>query len=211
MPKIQKRASVEDKMHDYWKKHGILLILSFFWGASMIAGCCITGVIVQHNTEAQVWQLAAQDYDAKLAAYQAEQAQAKQAEYFLSGEASLEAQINQEADELARATQIFTTTRAKESFIWNMIMRMISPLYPDSIKEVLQQPGQVDWYDETNMISETDHQIAVRALRMAHDGRLPAGLTLQHLYGEMRDNGADYVLRTKYIKTPDDDYWRMPE
>ena len=44
-----------------------------------------------------------------------------------------------------------------------------------------------------------------------HDGRLPSGLTLNHVYGEMQKNGAVYVLRTEYIKKSSDDYWQMPD
>ena len=211
MHPVYSKARAEDLIHDFKKKHGILLICSFVWAFTMILGCCLTGWIVRENTAAQVWEEAEAAYSAQLESFKAEQAKAKQAEYFLSGEASLEAQINQEADELARATQIFTTTRAKESFIWNVIVRVLSPLYPNSVKEVLAQDGQFDFYSESNMISESDRQIAIPALRMMHEGRLPAGLTMNHLYGEMRENGADYVLRTQYLKTPGDDYWRMPE
>lgn len=170
---------------------------------------CCEGLIVRHNTEQRVRAEMAAEYDAKLEAYKAEQAAEAQAQYFLSGDASREAAINQEADAIARAIGPMKTRRMKLTMLWNILARVDNKAYPDSVADVIGQPDQWMFYDPKNPIHDDDRALALEQLELWHDGRYPSGLTTNHVYGEWSAN--DYVLRNTWEKSSKTDYWRMPE
>ena len=132
----------------FFRDYAVLIIGTLLWGLTMMAGCIITGIIVRHNTETRVREEDRQMYEQAIADYQAAQAESEQAKYWLSGEASLEAQINAEATDLCRAGWIWTTDEAFLTFCCNVWMRTLSPLYPGSVAEVLRQEGQYDFARE---------------------------------------------------------------
>lgn len=207
------RTKVQREIYfdNFKKRYGIAILVVFAWAVSLMVGCIITGVIVMNNTTAKLTAQYEHDLDAAIKAYEAEQATAKQKEYFLSGEASREAQINQDADELAKAMGIWKTNRAKGTFVWNVLMRVASPLYPGSVKEVLEQPGQYEFYSSSNMINEADRELARKILNVFYSGVIPQDLTVNHLYLEMRENGNDCVLHTSYNGKGSDNTWRWTE
>ena len=192
------------------RKYGILLIGTFALAAYTMLLCCITGTIVHHNTIYDMEQEIAAEYEARLEAYKAEQAYQLQASHWLSGEASLEAQINKEADLLAKGMQIWKNDRAKGTFIWNALMRMESSLYPGNLEEILSAPKQYDWWSEKNPITAADRELAISILKDYHAGIWPSDLTIKHIYLEMRDGGNDCVLHTAYDHSGNDNQWRWP-
>ena len=193
-----------DERQRFWRR----------WIPTLIALAVLTtvflceGFIVQHNTEQRVRAEMAAEYEAMLEQYKADQAQATQAQYFLSGDASREAALNQEADAIARAIGPMKTERMKMTMVWNILVRVDNKSYPDSVVEVIAQPDQWMFYNPSNPIRDDDRGIALRQLEMWHDGRYPSGLTVDHVYGEWSEN--DYVLRNTWEKTSKTDYWRMP-
>ena len=193
----------------FFRDYAVLIIGTLLWGLTMMAGCIITGIIVRHNTETRVREEDRQMYEQAIADYQAAQAESEQAKYWLSGEASLEAQINAEATDLCRAGWIWTTDEAFLTFCCNVWMRTLSPLYPGSVAEVLRQEGQYDFFSETAPVDEGRHEKAVELLKKLHEGVLPSHLTVNHLYLEMRDDGAICILHTVYPGQQGlDDPWR---
>lgn len=170
---------------------------------------CCEGLIVRHNTEQRVRAEMAAEYAVQLEAYKAEQAAEAQAQYFLSGDASREAALNQEADAIARAIGPMKTRRMKLTMIWNILVRVDNKAYPDSVSEVIGQPDQWMFYNASNPIHDDDRALALEQLQLWHDGRYPSGLTTEHVYGEW--SASDYVLRNTWEKKSSTDYWRMPE
>lgn len=179
----------------------------------LIVVVCLEGMIVSagtaHRVRKETEDRLAAEYAAQLEAYKAEQARQIQAEYFLTGEASREAAMNQEADAIARAIGPMKTKRMKMTMCWNILARVDNPAYPGSVKEVVEQPQQWMFYTADNPIREDDREIALRQLRMWHEGRYPSGLTAEMVYAEWSEN--DYVLRDTWEKTSSTNYWRMPE
>lgn len=147
-------------------------------------------------------------YDAKIAEYKSEQAYNEQATYWKSGEASLEAQINHEADLLSRV-DIWTTDEAFRTFICNVWVRVKRGDYPGSVEEVLSQPKQYDFFSETKPIDAHRQTVATEMLRQLHRNVFPANLTLDHAWLEMQKDGAICVLHSqdKYY-TRGDTTWK---
>ena len=179
----------------------------------LIVVVCLEGMIVSagtaHRVRKETEDRLAAEYAAQLEAYKAEQARQIQAEYFLTGEASREAAMNQEADAIARAIGPMKTKRMKMTMCWNILARVDNSAYPGSVKEVVEQPQQWMFYTADNPIREDDREIALKQLRMWHEGRYPSGLTTAMVYAEWSEN--DYVLRDTWEKTSSTNYWRMPE
>lgn len=187
------------------RKHGVTLASMFLLFVWTVTTCAITA----HNVRAETEERLAAEYEAKLLAYIEEQREAESAKYFLSGEASREAAINQEADAIARVIGTMNTKRQKRTMIWNILTRVDNPAYPGTVQEVIAQPQQWMFYDENNPIREDDRQLALEQLQLWHEGRYPAGLTTGHVYGEWSTN--DYVLRDSWEKNSRTDYWRAEE
>lgn len=202
------RRDAEDMIHDFKKKHGILLALAFIWGFSMIVGCCVTGMIVRANTAAQVRAEAAAEFDARLEQYKAEQAYQAQAEHFLSGDASREAAVNQAIDAVAQVIAKLSTDAQKATEACCMLARVMNPAYPDSFQEVAAQPQQWMFYTgEDNTFSQHDREIAESIVRpYMESGIVPNGLTAEMVYGEWTQN--DFVLRDSYRTTSTMHTWR---
>ena len=131
--------------------------------------------------------------------------------YRVVGDGSMQAEIEREADAIAPVIAKMATKRMKQTEVWNILMRVDSPFYPDSVEEVVSVPNQWTFFDPTekNPIKDDDRKLAIEQLKLWHDGRYPAGLTVEHVYGEWSSN--DYVLRNTWEKTSKTEYWRMPE
>ena len=186
------------------KRYGLVLIASFIWAATMMFGCILTGVIVRHNTEVRMEE----KYAAMLEAHKQEQAEAKAAEYFLSGEASREAAINQATDAVAMVISKLQTDSQKATEAACMLARVMSTAYPNSFKEVASQPQQWMFYDgKDNTFSQHDREIAESIVRpYMENGIVPNGLTADMVYGHWSTN--DFVLRNTWEYGPGTITWR---
>lgn len=175
----------------------IILVFGIIWTYSIRA-------ISYHNAyeDAKVW------YGEQLEEYKAEMAAEVQKEYWLSGEASLEAQINREATLICKGNGIWTTDEARYGYWCNVWIRVLNPEFPDSVEEVLTQPGQYAFWDKDAPVDEAEHAKCVELLKQLHNGVLPAHLTVKHRFLEMRDNGAVCVLHTEFNGGRNDDPWR---
>lgn len=203
------RMRLSLKQERFLKRYGPALVFILVLAVYTVSLCCVTGSIVRHNTEAEVTERVTHEMQARFQAYLDEQKEQESARYFLSGDASREAALNQEADAIARAIGPMSTKRQKQTMIWNILVRVDSPFYPDTVEEVIAQPQQWMFYDEKNPIREDDRTLALEQLKLWHEGRYPAGLSTTYVYGEWSQT--DYVLRDKWEKDSSTNYWRMPE
>ncbi len=185
------------------RKYGILVIMA----AAFTIYSVLLSAYVHWTTEKATWVEAKAYYDQKLEDYKTEQSQAVQAEHFKSGEASLEAQINQEADLLSKVS-IWKTDEAFLTFCCNVWVRVCHDGFPNSVKEVLEQEKQYDFYNPDAPIDTGRQAKAVALLQQLHEGRWPAHLTTEHLYLEMMNDGNICVLHTDYEHRGNDITWR---
>ena len=190
------------------KRYGIALIGLFVWAASMMVGCCLTGVIVRHQTEKRVRAEEAKHYEQMLADYHEQRQQEQAAQYFLSGEASREAAINQEVEAVAPVIARLSTDPQKATEAACMLARVMNPSYPNSFKEVAEQPQQWMFYDGSDKTySDHDREIAESIVRpYMESGKIPNGLTADMVYGAWSQN--DFVLRDSYQNTGTMHTWR---
>ena len=147
-----------------------------------------------------------------VASYIAAQNLAAENEYEASGQKAKDEARKANAIMLAKDSGIWKNEAAFKTHCWNVILRVKSPLYPDSVQAVLAQPKQ---YEYANLDADTYQtekvQWATEVLEQAETGQLPAYLTLYHLFEEMRNGGTDCVLHTDYDRGPSDDPWRYRE
>lgn len=190
------------------KRYGLTVAAIFFWGITMILGCCITGVIVRHRTDKAVRAEEKAHYEAQLQAYKEELEYQKSAEYFLSGDASREAAINSEIEAVAPVIAKLSTDAQKATEASCMLARVMSPYYPNTFKEVAEQPQQWMFYDGSDKTySNHDREIAESIVRpYMESGQIPNGLTAEMVYGAWSQN--DFILRDSYQNTANMTTWR---
>ena len=189
------------------KRYGIFLVTMCLWTISLI----LCSAIVRHTTEREVRKeteaRCAAEYAAQLEAYKEEQRQAEQASYFLSGDASREAFVNQEIDAAARLCAKMSNDTQKGGIICNALARVMSKDYPGTMQEVIAQPDQWMFYSPDNKFSTHDREIAERILRDYYEnGIIPSGLTEDFVYGSW--SAEDYVLRNTWDFGPSTRTWR---
>lgn len=189
----------------FFRKNGILLVGL----AALIAWTgivwVIAGATATKKTTKTLTEKYDRDYELRMQAFQDELVELNTP----TPDQQLEKQIRQEADEIARAIGTMNSKRMKQSMLWNILMRVDSPYYPNTVKEVVRQPSQWMFYNEGNPVRDDDVNLALEQLRLWHEGRYPAGLSSTFVYGEWSEH--DYVLRDTWDKTYKTNYWRMPE
>ena len=175
------------------RKWGILII-----GAALFTIYTILlSAGVKHRTEIRVRQEMAGEAAAAVEQYKAEQARETQKQYFLSGDASREAFINQEVDASARLAARMSNDVQKGGIICNALARVMNKAYPGTMAEVIAQPNQWMFYDPETKFSTHDREIAEKILRAYYeDGIVPTGLTEEFVYGSWSES--DYVLRNTW-------------
>ena len=187
------------------RRHGITVVALALFAAWTFGVSAVSKHSARVEAEERLSAQYAAEYEAKLQAYIDEQNAIRRA----VGDESLQAQMEREADALARAIGPMKTKRMKQSMLWNILVRVDSPFYPNTVEDVIAQPQQWMFYDERNPIRDDDRALALEQVIFWHEGRYPAGLTVEHVYGEWSEN--DYVLRNTWDKTSATSYWRMPE
>lgn len=130
-------------------------------------------------------------------------------EHAPTADEELEAQIRREADCIARAIGPMKTQQMKQTMVWNILARVDSPYYPDTVDEVVNQPKQWMFYDENNPIREDDVELALEQLRRWHEGRYPARFDSSLVYGKWSQN--DYVLFDNWSQGMGTKTWRYGE
>ncbi len=191
----------------FWRRNGILIIAMILIALWTWVVSVISAKKAREETEARLSVQYAAEYEDKLAAYIEEQEAVRR----VIGDESVQAQISKEADAIARVIGKMNTKRMKQTEIWNILMRVDSPFYPNTVEEVVNSPQQWMFFDPeaSNPIRDDDRALAIEQLQLWHDGRYPAGLSAEFVYGEW--SSADYVLRDRWEKDSRTQYWRMPE
>ena len=209
MPKKHEKITKswwERKKEQLVRDHALTVILMFLWGASLIGGCCITGTIMYHNA----YEEASEVYEEKLETYKRTQAEAAQAQYFKSGEASREAFINQEKEAARHLSAGMMSNAQKGGIVCNALARLMSGQYGSTLQEVIEQPKQWMNYDPERRYTEVDIRIADKLVDDYYNGVIPTGLTADYQYGSWYPDGR-YVLRNTWDYGPNTMTWTYGE
>lgn len=189
----------------FFRKNGILCVALLF----VVVWSTIVWFVSAWHTKAKVTQSLTTKYDVEYEQKMADFAAEVVALNTPTEDEVLQAQIRKEADCIARAIGTMSTKQMKLSMLWNILMRVDSPYYPNTVEEVVSQPSQWMFYKESNPIRDDDVALAVEQLKLWHEGRYPAGLSATFVYGEWSEH--DYVLRDSWDKNWKTNYWRFPE
>ena len=198
-----KRSDIRDT--EFFRKYGILMVavlLFIFW--TVMIWLVSAGI-----TKSRVTKALTHEYDISYELKMQEYAEQIEIANTPSEDEYLQRQIRNEADYIAKAIGTMGTKQMKLSMLWNILMRVDSPYYPNTVKEVVQQPNQWMFYTESNPIRNNDVTLAIEQLRLWHEGRYPSNLSNTYVYGEWSEH--DYVLRDTWDKTSKTNYWRFPD
>lgn len=205
LPRRMRQADRREKMK---KRYGLSLMLMMALGFWSMLLCVVTGAVVHSRTEKTVRaEMEAANAQA-LADYDEAQRMEQSKQYFLSGEASREAAINQATDAVAAVISKLSTDAQKATEAACMLARVMNPAYPNSFEEVAAQPQQWMFYDGSDKtFSQRDREIAESIVRpYMESGIIPNGLTADMVYGSWSTN--DFVLRDSYQSTATMHTWR---
>jgi len=205
---MPRKMRQEDRRVKLKRKYGLSLMLAMALGFWSMLLCIVTGAIVHSRTEKQVRAEMTAQHEQALADYEEAQRLERSKQYFLSGEASREAAINQETDAVAAVISKLSTDAQKATEAACMLARVMNPAYPNSFEEVAAQPQQWMFYDGSNKtFSNHDREIAESIVRpYMESGIVPNGLTQEMVYGSWSTN--DFVLRDSYQTTTTMHTWR---
>lgn len=207
------RMEMQHRMEKAKKRYGLALIVLFVWAASLMIGCCLTGVIVHKKTEAATEERVTHEMRASMQAYIEEQERQSKAAAFLTGEDSIQAAIDDIAEPLsvhiATLRQDRKVTEAgAETYGWVDIARWLSGTHGATLHDVLTEPNQIESYVEGHAVRNEDLAIAKRIATMVVNGVYPDGFTINLQYAQINADGsvtARDSLKTDSMTT----FWRI--
>ena len=195
------RMKVYQFIRNLWKK-GVA-----FWMVTLaytIFICCVTGVIVKNNTTLEVTERVTAEMRQNFSAYLADQEEAASRERFLTGEASLEAAITDDAKRLASIGQgvINTYTAADLKDAEKVMLCALCRVFSGgefagitSIADAVKQPGQWWGYSEGMRYTDEVYDTALKLSAVFHKGE-PMPCSTDMVYAGW--NGNDIVLRNQW-------------
>lgn len=118
-----------------------------------------------------------------------------------------EKQLQQEAEYIARVlygTALEHDARDQRTLVWCILNRVDSSSYPNTVKEVCQQPSQWIGYDDNNPILTNLYELAIEELTTWHNNYRP----VSEDYVYMSWSSKEIKLRDTYEKKDNTRYWQ---
>ena len=199
-PRTPFRMRMDEIGNRILKKYGIFMIVMAIWTISIIC----SSAIVKHNTEKAVRAEMAAEYAVALEQYKAEQREAEQAAHWLSGDASREAAINQDAVRLAKIGQgvMNTYTGADLEDARKVMICALCRVYSGgefakikSISDAVNQENQWWGYDAGMTYTSDVYNVAVEVSGIFHNAE-PMPCSSDMVYASW--NGQEIVLRNQW-------------
>ena len=188
-------------MHKWFRKYGILCIVILF----VLVWSTVVWLIAARYTKKEVTESLTAQYETRMEAFREEVIALNTP----TEDEVLAAQIKSEADCIARLVGPFATKQMKQTVVWNVLARVDSPFYPNSIDEVVNQADQWMFYSKTNPIRDDDVELVMEQLQKWHEGRYPRGFSNTLVYGAWSSN--DYYLFDDWNKGFGTIVWRYEE
>ena len=200
-PETPFRMKLDEKMRKIIKRYGLTFLAWFGFTVWTVLACCITGAIVRHNTTIDVTERMETAFAERLAQMEQE----RKAQTFLTGEASKEAAITQDARLLANIGQGVMNTYsgadledAKKVMICAICRVFTGGEFAQvkSISDSVNMPGQWWGYSGTGIsYTEDVYNTALEVSRIYHNNE-PLPCASNMVYASW--NGNDIVLRDKW-------------
>lgn len=215
-PKKSRKHQAEHKprirlhLMGFLKRHGIALFLA---AAFLLYGLGVS-VITERRVTKRVTLKVQQEMWDGFQKYLEEQRQEKQAAGLLTGEASLQAAIDEMVEPIAvhvatlRMDRKVTVIGVK-TYIWGVdLARLGSGKYGNSIQDVLE--GNVEGYVYGHAVRNEDREIAREIVTAYMKGERPNGWTPDLEFAEINGDGS--VTARNMLKTNSKTiFWRYPE
>ena len=118
-----------------------------------------------------------------------------------------EKELQKEAEYLAKllyGTALNNSARDQRTVVWCALNRVDHPSYPNTVKEVCEQPHQWMGYSDDNPVLDELYNIAMTELITWHDNYRP----MRYDYVYMSWSSKEIVLRNTYEKTNNTKYWQ---
>lgn len=167
LPKTHTRM---DK-NEFVRRYGIFLILA----AAFTIYTILLSAMVSHRTEKRVRAEMTAQFEQEMIAAENARKEAESAARFLTGEASLAAQMRTEATDIAKVLYAVRNNSKDDKItnVWCILNRVDNKAYPDSVEEVCKQPQQWMGYSESNPVLDDLFQLAYSQLEIWHGGTRP--------------------------------------
>lgn len=176
-PYMERRVNMRDLIHEFWRENKVSIVAvsaAIIW---TLTSCGITGLIVRKNTTTEVTAQVTSQLRADFQRYLDEQEEERRASQFLTGDASLQAAIDEMVPIIAehiaglRMDRGVTIDGAK-TYIWGVdFTRLDSGKYGSSIQEVVE--GNVEGYVKGHAVRNEDREIARELVTAYMHGERP--------------------------------------
>lgn len=167
LPKTHTRMNKDE----FVRRYGIFLIVAVVFTLYTI----LLSAMVARKTEKRVRAEMTVQFEQEMIAAENARKEAESAARFLSGEASLAAQMRTEATDIAKVLYAVRNNSKDDKItnVWCILNRVDNKAYPDSVEEVCKQPQQWMGYSEDNPVLDDLFQLAYSQLEIWHGGTRP--------------------------------------
>ena len=216
-PKAPKRQrggiDPQDWFRDFKIKNGIGLILLFAWAASMMLGCCLTGVIVRHNTAERVTAEVTSQLRQDFQRYLDQMEQEQKAAQFLTGDASFEAAVEGLAVPMAQVIATYAqdysvTQEGLYTIGWVFCARYAKNTteFGRTPQEVLEKSNAWEGKVVGHAVRPQDTELAAEISRAFLSGQYPDDYTTALTFFT-REAGGKIIARNELYTGPYTTYW----
>ena len=207
------RFNPQDWFHDFKIKNGIGMILLFAWAASMMLGCCITGVIVRHNTTERVTAEVTSQLRQDFQRYLDQMEQEQKAAQFLTGDASFEAAVEGLAVPMAQVIATYAmdysvTQEGLYTIGWVFCARYAKNTteFGRTPQEILEKSNAWEGKVVGHAVRPQDTELAAEISRAFLSGQYPDGYTTALTFFT-REAGGKIIARNELYTGPYTTYW----
>ena len=208
------RFNMQDWIRDFKIRNGIGLILLFVWAASMMIGCCITGVIVRHNTTERVTAEVTSQLRQDFQRYLDQMEQDQKAAQFLTGDASFEAAVEGLAVPMAQVIATYAqdygvTQEGLYTIGWVFCARYArnSTEFGKTPQEILEKDRAWEGNVVGHAVRPQDTELAREIARAFLSGEYPNDYTTALTF--FNREGTKIIARNELFTGPYTKYWWM--
>lgn len=203
----------QDWFRDFKIKNGLTLILLFAWAASMMLGCCITGVIVRRNTTERVTAEVTSQLRQDFQRYLDQMEQEQKAAQFLTGDASFEAAVEGLAVPMAQVIATYSmdygvTQEGLYTIGWVFCARYAknSTEFGKTPQEILGRERAWEGQVVGHAVRPQDTELAREIARAFLSGEYPDDYTTALTFFT-REAGGKIIARNELYTGPYTTYW----
>ena len=211
------RFDPQDWFRDFKIRNGLGLILLFVWAASMLLGCCVTGVIVRHNTTERVTQEVTSKLRSDFQRYLDQMEQEQRAAQFLTGDASFEAAVDDLAVPMSQIIATYAmdydvTQEGLYTIGWVFCARSAknSTEFGKTPQEILEKAGAWEGAVVGHATRPQDLELAREIARAFLSGSYPDDYTTALTFFT-REAGGKIIARNELYTGPYTVYWRYKQ